>query len=400
MNALQSPRPRLRARCSMPLLVLALVAGPLSAQLVPLGPEVRLDPGDLSTSCPEIQGRGDRSFVVLWPGFDSRGEKLLGQRFDGAGAPVGGIVDLDAGTLVGRSFLSVRTTARPGGEIILWRSFPPSSLAARWDRYDFGGGGGPVRIVPPRYVQELFPLPNGGFVAVWPTARGTFWTATLLDPSGRRVSRDVRLNETRAIATGNLPFIRVATAADGSFAAMWLDADPANRLMLRRFAADGAPLGPEVPIAGSEAQAFRLASAPDGRTAVTWVAYEQVVGLGGALVVRFFDPSGAPASEPLEVDDAPPTGNPDAIALDRFGRAGIMWSELNPSAGVERHSVQLWGPDGAESERIEIDRLSTGFFCGDITAAGRVWAVTFLAKDFLPDGSDQAGVFVQRFFAP
>ena len=398
----RSRRPALEATL---LLVLALAAAPAAAQLVPLGPPVRVNPGDFHDNCPEIQGRGDRSFVVVWPRtIAGVGEELLGQRFDGAGAPVGGIVDLDAGTLVSRGFPIVRTTVRPGGEIVLWRAFFPNSLTARWDRYDFGGGGGPVRIFPPRYVQELFPLPNGGFVALWPTARGTFWTAALLDASGRRVGRELRVNETRANATGLLPFIEVAAAADSSFAALWLDADPANQIMLRRFAANGAPLGPEVPIAGSEARGFSLASAPDGRTAVLWVVWENSPqgGLGGTVFVRFFDPSGAPASAPLEVASLPPVGgvslSSDAIALDRFGRAGILWSELDPAAGVDRHSLQLWGPDGPESERIDLDRAARPF-CSAVTAAGRVWAVAVLARDVV-DGSDQDGIFVHRFFAP
>jgi hypothetical protein len=83
------------ARAAM-LLGLALLAGPLAAQLVPLGPAVRVAKNPFG-ACPDVAVAPDGSFLVAWPRFQHTvlsgvcepDGALNGQLFDPNGDPVG-----------------------------------------------------------------------------------------------------------------------------------------------------------------------------------------------------------------------------------------------------------------------------------------------------------------------
>ena len=112
--------------------VAALLLGPLGvlpagAQLVPLGPETVVVSGtSLGVQCPQVIGHADRSFTVVWPQLPVESDpSLVAQRFNGTGSPVGGPIDVDAGTLAGRVPFDIAVENRGAlGDIVTWSSVP------------------------------------------------------------------------------------------------------------------------------------------------------------------------------------------------------------------------------------------------------------------------------------
>jgi hypothetical protein len=196
--------------------------------------------------------------------------------------------------------------------------------------------------------------------------------------------------------------IRIAQARDGSFAAAW-GSDPGN-IYLRRFAANGRPLGPPAIVGRQDfiGGGIQLGSAPDGRTAVSWgeIAYSPSSGETGTIRIRFFAPNGTPASGPLSVDEPPhPVGwlASYSLALDRSGRALLVWSQIDLDQ-TERDKVQLWTPGGAVSPVLTLapDPFSTeGSFCASTAAAGRTWVVVWRA----PNAAGEDTIYFRRFFS-
>ena len=88
---------------------------------------------------------------------------------------------------------------------------------------------------------------------------------------------------------------------------------------------------------------------------------------------------------------------PDAIGMDRLGRALLVWSLVDLDGPFnEAYTVQLWGPGGAASPPLNLGAspLLVGVpFCASVAAAGRTWVVAW--RSMLPTGAET--IFVRRF---
>ncbi len=377
---------------------------PAGAQLVPLGPETIVVSGtSLGVQCPQVIGHADRSFTVVWPQTPvESATSLVAQRFNGTGSPVGGPIDVDAGGLAGRYLYTVAVENRGAlGDIAVWSS----SVNGLPDSLHFNGrvlsAGAPARIGAPSYVSQLFPRRTGGYLAVWPAERGNFCSYALLDAAGRLASPPRRLNG----AFPSYYCVDSAHALDSTFAVGWFTASTETTLLLQRFGANARPLGAPVEVVedGNEGGA-RLASSPDGRTAVTWGSYG-AASPGGPIAtihLRFFTAGGVPTGPALNVATPPdpPVSSfyPDAIGMDRLGRALLVWSLVDLDGPFnEAYTVQLWGPDGAASPPLNLGAspLSVGVpFCASVAAAGRTWVVAW--RSMVPETGAET-IFVRRF---
>jgi hypothetical protein len=380
-----------------------LGALPAGAQLTPLGPETVVVSGtSLGVQCPQVIGHADRSFTVVWPQNPAPNVfSLVAQRFDGTGAPAGGPIDVDAGGLTGRYLSTVAVENRGAlGDIAVWSSLPadvPDSV--RFNSRVLSAGA-PARVGAPSYVSQLFPRRTGGYLAVWPSERGNFCSYALLDAAGRLASPPHRIN-------GAFPSdycVESAHALDGTFAMDWSTVSTETTFLLQRFGANAKPLGAPVEVVETGGDGGNLmASSPDGRTAVTWTSVEATPGGGltQTIRIRFFTAGGVPTGPALNVATPPdPPASffyPNAIGMDRLGRALLVWS-LEDTEGPfnEAYTVQLWGPGGPASPPLNLGAspVLVGVpFCASVAAAGRTWIVTWRAM--LPTGAET--IFVRRF---
>jgi hypothetical protein len=387
-------------------LLSSLLAGPARAQLDPLGPETVVVSGsssELALQCPQVIGHADRSFTVVWSQApESTSQSILAQRFDGTGAPLGAPIDVDAGGLTGRFLFEVQAQNRGTlGDIVTWSSFLTAPAGSTW-RFDSRllASAAPARVATPSYVRQLFPRSTGGYVGVWPVTKGCAFA--LLDASGRLTGPSSRISG----ATPNLQCVEAAQATDGSFALDWYRPIPLGTNRSRRFGASGKPLGPESGPADGIAGEIQLASAPDGRTVLAWIDFDpKPGGLKGPLRAQFFTAAGQPAGPAATLDTPTPpfsggtSFGPDAVAMDRLGRALIVWAfDSFDASHPSRFNLQLRTPAGAASPVLDLSVSpiqARGDFCAAAAAAGRTWVVAW--RTLLPTGDE--AILVRRFFS-
>jgi hypothetical protein len=383
--------------------LLLLGAMPAGAQLVPLGPETIVVSGtSLGVQCPQVIGHADRSFTVVWPQTPVESpSSLVAQRFNGTGSPVGGPIDVDAGGLAGRFLYNVAVESRGAlGDIAVWSSLPAGVPGSLHFNSRVLSAGAPARVGAPSYVSQLFPRRTGGYLAAWPSERGSSCSFALLDAAGRLASPPHRLN-------GAPPdyCAQSAHALDGTFAVDWFTVSTETTLLLQRFGANAKPLGAPVEVVETgDAGGALLASSPDGRMAVSWASYEATS--GGGLIqtirIRFFTVAGVPTGPALNVATPPdpPASSfyPDAIGMNRLGRALLVWSLVDLEGPFnEAYTVQLWGPGGPVSPPLNLgaNPVLVGVpFCASVAAAGRTWVVAWRAM--VPVTGAET-IFVRRF---
>ena len=132
--------------------------------------------------------------------------------------------------------------------------------------------GAPARVGAPSYVSQLFPRRTGGYLAAWPTARGESCSFALLNAAGRLASPTRRIDGTGS--SGRRCLESAAHALDGSFALDWFTTSTGPTSCCSGSERTPIPWAPAAEVVEDRnSGGFLLASAPDGRTAVTWVNY-------------------------------------------------------------------------------------------------------------------------------
>lgn len=145
----------------------------------------------------------------------------------------------------------------------------------------------------------------------------------------------------------------VARHADGSFVVAWAaGAIPDSVLVLRRYAADGQPLGGDVVVATNAPESPALATGRGGEFVLVWTG-DAGDGSGRAVYAHYFEgsgqPSGAPirVSQPAEGDAAAP-----AVALDRFLQWTVVWSRSTPDRSAHEVLARVYMYNGPRSEEV------------------------------------------------
>ena len=378
-------------------LLASLLALPAGAQLTPLGPETVVAAGnELGLQCPQVIGHADRSFSVVWtqnPDVDQY--SILAQRFDGAGVPRGGRIDVDAGSLQHRRLALTQVANRGAlGDIVTWSSAPVGSPdTLRFDSRVLSAPA-PARITTPPYMHRLFPRTAGGYLGIW--AARNACSFALLDAKGHPEGPAARIDG----SSTDFYCAAATPSADGSFTLDWYHPNGTPSYRFRRFGPTARPLGPESSVADLHpGSGISVASGPDGRTALAWALYaDSPPGVRGSLRAQFFGADGRPASSAFTVETtstSPSAYFPDAVAMDRQGRALILWEFLGFDPAVERHVLQLQTPVGAASPILDLgdQPVTASVFCASIATAGRTWVIAWRA--FLPDVGE--AIYVRRF---
>ncbi|KAB2967359.1 MAG: hypothetical protein F9K18_04400 [Thermoanaerobaculia bacterium] len=199
---------------------------------IPLGEEFQVNSYTTGNQgVPEVTADGQGDFVVVWssPGQDGSEYGVFGQRLDAAGSALGGEFQVNSYTIGSQSWPSV-AAGRDGGFIVAWSSIgqdeQPYSVYGQ--RYD--GAGNPLgqelklndsspngQPVPAVAVDE-----SGQFLVAWQGREygasdyGVF--ARLYDPEGRPLSSHFQVSSATAL---NSRHPAVATGGAGEFLVVW-----------------------------------------------------------------------------------------------------------------------------------------------------------------------------------
>lgn len=281
-------------------------------------------------------------------------------------------------TTAGQQWLADVATAPDGRFVVVWRDGGPvgpgvtmASIKARL----FDAAGRPLggEILVSRIRANAFGAPSvalradGSFVVVW---GGGVENPIIV--FGRRYAADGRALGGRfrlSRPTGRNQFEPdIAMAADGSFVAVWAQADggvtegPTTDILFRRFGPDGRPRGPEaVAIGGFEEQSGpRIAMRATGDFVVVgqdWIGESSFYD----VVARLFSSTGTARGEAFLVNNdsiVPEVSQFDpAVAMTQDGRFAIAWTDRAADFGrdpepedVEDYTgiaIRLFGSDGA-----------------------------------------------------
>jgi hypothetical protein len=251
-------------------------------------------------------------------------------------------------TGAGTQWLPDIAAAASGDFVVVWQNgdglgVGPSNVLARLFRADGSPRSGEIRVSRAEAGRQTAPAvamrPDGSFVVAWhtlPTERAPGRVfARRFDADGRPAGARFRVG---TAAQGDESEADVAIAADGRFAVAWTREDggltevATTDVWVRRFGADGAPLGGEARVNTTtfeEQSQPALAMAPGGDFAVAWASY------GGEgtffdVFVRRFAADGAALGGELQANGGP-TGITSqfepAAAMAADGKLVVVWTD-------------------------------------------------------------------------
>jgi S-layer family protein len=328
----------------------AVAAAPAGAQVY-AGPEFRVNGYTTGGQAfPTLSALGPEGFVAVWS-HSNYGTSVVGRRIAADGSPMG--ADFTASTFTGgvvgdRGATDVAAD-RAGNFVVVWVSEGQdgSYTGVFGQRYDAAGArlGGEFQVntyttgnqgtMEPGSVG-VARAPDGRFVVAWegaqayPSRRDVF--AQRFDAAGNRVGAEFLVNSytTRAQyhpdvaidAFGDFVVVWSSDLQDGSFAGVFG----------QRFDAAGARQGGEFRVntttagyqSGGQYYGASVARAPGGEFVVVWDGYSP--GANQDVFLQRYNASGAPVGSELRVNSA--TNQQDwgsSVAMDAQANFVVTW---------------------------------------------------------------------------
>ena len=330
------PGPGLRA------LLVASIAAALardaSAQPVPAGADFQVNTYTTAAQrVPRVASLPGGGFVAVWhsDGQDGSSYAVVGQRYDGSGAPVG--AEFQANTYTtGRQYGPLVAADRKGNFVVVWESdFQDGSQYSVFaQRYDAAGNRRGAEFQVNTFTTGYQAATDaaydaaGNFVVVWAGTdqdgdqAGVF--GQRFDGAGNRRGGEFRVN---TVTTGNQLAPRLGMAPSGAFVVSWTSPDgDGYGISAQRFGASGAPAGSELRVnaftTGTQ-HPSQVAMAEAGGFVVTW--RENDGSSNGGFGQRF-GPSGDPLGGRFQVN-AYTTGSQSGFDLDMddLGNFTVAW---------------------------------------------------------------------------
>lgn len=278
------------------------------------------------------------------------------------------LFDDDAQTLVAATTQTrgIPQTAvlKDGGYVVVWDTFgvdDPFGLGVFGQRYDAAGAkvGGVFQVNTTVELDQTSPyvaaLPDGGFVVSYATAFDREFTdlpltlhAQRFDATGARVGPEAAFAPDNISAYGGAG---VTALADGSYVVAFTALDSSLQgSYLQRFTAAGTPAGERMLInsfqAGGQGGPM-LATLTDGSFVVTWVSNGQD-GSGSGIYLQRFDAAGAKIGGELRANatTANHQGDPAISALPNGGFV-ISWVSEGQDGSFAGVYAQMFSAAGA-----------------------------------------------------
>lgn len=308
----------------------------------------------------------------------------------------------------------------PGNALIVWQGeqgeAPGSDILGR--RFGPGGppGGALFRVNADPAGEQRRPAvacnEPGACVVVWDTNTSQVY-ARLFAADGTPLSTDLPIS---ADIPGRHFDAAVAVDADGGFVVAWeVSADTGEGVLVRRFAADGAPRGDAIrPAEVTSGLAIQLnptlASLPAGGFALAWEELElSGATFRSALWLRAYNAAGAPTGAALEVASAPGEEQRDpALTADPAGTLTLAWAthlaESTDEIRVRRYTPagEPLGPTTTLSVPTPGARISPAVAASATGSALVAWAeaTSPLARRLDTTGAVSGELFSPRSSAP
>ncbi len=346
----------------------------------PLGGEARVNAtvgGSQGQS--SVAALPDGGYVVAWRHSANQGgsdSDIYAQRYDAAGAALGGEVRVNATTTVDQFHPSVVALAG-GGWVVVWESY--AGVYAR--RYDASGvaQGAEIGVLTSFNNEEMHPavaaLTGGGFVVSWHFSNrdgsGTAIIAQRYDAAGAAQGGQVQVNTT---AANDQEFPSLAALADGGYVVTWTswqqDA-PGSGVYARRYDASGAAQGGEfrinTTVAGHQQQAS-AAALNGGGYVVVWQSSDIFGGSAGVYAQRF-DASNLPQGGETLIGAISGQSEPFVTALSGGGyvvtwaSGGEIYARRYDAAGIAQGQATLvnTATDGQQWEAAAAGLSSGGY---------------------------------------
>jgi hypothetical protein len=334
----------------------AVLARRFDAAGVPVGAEFQVNTwttGDQFSAA--VAANGSQGFIVVWqsnggsPGTDTDGNSVQGQLLDATGSPLGGEFQVNTYTTEFQGIPAL--TALADGFVVVWQSRGSSATdtddSIQGQRFDAAGApvGGEFQVN--TYTSGLqrdpgvAPLGGGGFVVVWASAggggtdtSGNSVQAQRFDATGAPVGGEFQVN---AYTNSDQDFPGVIADGAGGFVAQWRSAgsfgtDTSNdSIQVRRFDSQGVPQGADFQVntytTGSQ---FGYIAGPDG-TGGFVVVWESSASGGTdtgsySIQARRFDAAWQPVADQFQVNTYTTEGqNQPGVALDGSGGFVVVW---------------------------------------------------------------------------
>jgi hypothetical protein len=239
--------------------------------------------GDHQAGATAVAGPGG-ACTILWTSFQGATNDVMAQRYDAAGAKLGGEFAIAASTTLHEQGVNAVALA-DGGFVVSYGLYDASGRTEMAQRFDANwnalgsafaasktftpGGGSAVLSQGP---AALTALNNGRLVSVWTQAEaGDTYTdvwAEILTASGSVVGSPFRVNTVVNQAQGQPA---VATLKDGGFVVTFYSGD-AGGTVFQRFAANGSKLGGEVRVDNTPNGAVTpsITALADGGFVIAW----------------------------------------------------------------------------------------------------------------------------------
>ena len=393
---------------------IAAVLVPLSAwpQGNPLGPEFRVNTftGDDQIRL-NVASEPAGNFVVVWNsmGQDGFGGGIFGQRFAVSGTPLGAEFRVNTVTSSFQTFPSVASDSS-GNFVVVWSGSDGAADGVFGQRFASSGTplGGEFRVNTYTTDVQAWPAvatdPSGNFVVVW---ESHFQDGSEYGIFGQRYSSygaplgpEFRVNtHTTNPQSGS----DVASDSSGNFVVTWESFGqdgPAFGVFGQRFAASGAPLGPEFRVnTYTTGQQYResVASDPNGNFVVVWSSFGQD-GFGRGNFGQRFAASGAPLGPEFRVNTYTTSYQyRPRVAVDPFGNFVVAWQSFAQDgwnyAVIGQRYESSGVPLGGE---FQINTHTTGAQMETSVATDSTGRFVVAWQSLLQDGSD-FGIFAQRY---
>jgi hypothetical protein len=356
----------------------------------------------------------DGDALVVWASYvqDGSAYGIYGQRFDAAGAKVGGEFQVNSYTTNFQSLPSVAMDA-DGDAIVVWSSFGQdgSSYGVYGQRFNSVGGkvGGEFQIhtytTEAQWVASVALDANGDAMIVWTSlgqdgSGGGVFGQRFLAPN----NNELVINTTTANAQ-ELGFPSRATASDpfGNTWVVWASNGQDGSfwgVYGQRYNAAGAKVGGEFQINTFTTDVQRdpsVAVDADGDAIVVWISYDQDGSNYGVYGQRF-NAAGAKVGGEFQVNTTTSNQQRDpSVAVDANGDALVAWSSFGQDGSGWGIFGQRFNSAGAKvGGEFQINTFTTSqqrYPSVAIDVSGN----TFIAwQSFSQDGGGY-GIYGQRF---
>ncbi|HZN68874.1 MAG TPA: hypothetical protein VFB66_26580 [Tepidisphaeraceae bacterium] len=281
------------------------------------------------------------NFVVVWQSNPENGTgyQVYARRYSSAGQPLGG--EFRVNTTTARVQTSAVAMNDRGEFVVTWTSnnAAGASLGVFGQRFNAAGArvGGEVRVDDSGGVDRLgygvAMDAAGNFIATWqdrPTVPGDYSSyVRRFDASGAPRGAGVRLNEIGTLAYFPWP----AMAPDGRSAVVWGEGPLhlPTALRARIYDAAGVQQGDTIDVAsGTRASQSKVDMNAAGEFVVTWVENPFMESL---VNTRAFDVAGQPLVEAQQANESDNASYP-TVALDDEGDYVVVWTQFDADRNV------------------------------------------------------------------